>query len=45
LTVEDLDGALRDETPRIGLWLDSSNQSVDETVQAILVRWTDSRVR
>jgi hypothetical protein len=27
---------LREETPRIGLWLDTSDMTVDETVDAIL---------
>lgn len=35
-TVEDLDQGLRDETPRIGLWLDTSDQTVAETVDEIL---------
>jgi predicted kinase len=37
-TVDDLDRALREETPRIGLWLDSSGQTVEETVDEILER-------
>jgi cytidylate kinase len=35
-TPEALDKALREETPRLGLWLDSSTLSVEETVDAIL---------
>ncbi|KNB50787.1 AAA family ATPase [Streptomyces caatingaensis] len=35
-TVEALDRALRSETPRIGLWLDTSDQTPDQTVSAIL---------
>ncbi|QIS13018.1 AAA family ATPase [Nocardia arthritidis] len=35
-SVADLDTGLRDNTPRIGLWLDSSDSTVDETVDAIL---------
>jgi predicted kinase len=35
-TVEELDGGLRAETPRIGLWLDNSGLTVGETVDAIL---------
>jgi predicted kinase len=35
-TVDALDRALREETPRIGLWLDTSEQTSDETVSAIL---------
>ena len=34
----DLDAYLRRETPRIGLWLDTSEQTVDETVEEILTR-------
>jgi chloramphenicol 3-O-phosphotransferase len=33
-----------DATPRIGLWVDSSDQSVDETVDVILERWADAAV-
>ena len=32
----DLDHVLRQETPRIGYWLDSSDLSADQTVDAIL---------
>jgi chloramphenicol 3-O-phosphotransferase len=35
-TVEALDDALRAGTPRIGWWLDSSGQTPEETVNAIL---------
>lgn len=35
-TVEQLDGALRAQTPRIGLWVDSSELTVGETVETIL---------
>jgi predicted kinase len=34
--VEDLDAALRRETPPIGLWIDSSAQTPDETVEHII---------
>ena len=37
-TVADLDSYLRGATPRIGLWLDTSDQSPDETVDEILAR-------
>jgi chloramphenicol 3-O-phosphotransferase len=30
------------ETPRIGLWIDSSDLTVDETVSVILDRWEDA---
>jgi chloramphenicol 3-O-phosphotransferase len=43
-TPEDLDRYLRDETPRIGLWLDTSEQTPDETVDEILVRKEEARV-
>jgi predicted kinase len=33
-----LDHALRTDTPRIGLWLDTSTLTVDETVNAIIER-------
>ena len=33
-----LDEVLRHETPRIGLWIDSSVQTPDETVEEILDR-------
>jgi adenylylsulfate kinase-like enzyme len=35
-TVADFDRVFREQTPRIGFWLDSSTLSVDETVDAIL---------
>jgi len=37
-TPQDLDDALRNETPKIGLWLDTSALSVEETVEAIFAR-------
>ena len=37
-TVEELDRGLREQTPRIGLWLDNSNQTVEQTVDEILRR-------
>jgi predicted kinase len=36
--VIELDAHLRRHTPRIGLWLDTSEQTVDETVDEILAR-------
>lgn len=33
--VKQLDEILRKETPRVGLWLDSSELNVDETVEQI----------
>ncbi|WP_371098409.1 AAA family ATPase [Streptomyces sanglieri] len=35
-TVESLDRVLREETPRVGLWLDTSGQTVEESVDAVL---------
>ncbi|MEU6257737.1 AAA family ATPase [Streptomyces sp. NPDC047043] len=43
-TVADLDGALRASTPRLGLWLDSSELTVGETVEAILAGRERARV-
>jgi len=37
-TVSDLDKVLRQETPRIGMWLDSSDLTPEETVMEILKR-------
>jgi cytidylate kinase len=43
--VEALDAYLRRETPRIGLWLDTSHQSPGQTVGEILARvWTEAAV-
>ena len=35
-TVEQLDRILRDETPRVGHWIDNSDQTPEETVAEIL---------
>jgi chloramphenicol 3-O-phosphotransferase len=44
-TVTMLDDGLRNDTPRLGLWLDTSNQTPEETVQEILDRaWHDAVV-
>ena len=37
-TPTELDRGLREETPRLGLWLDSSDQTPEETTQMILSR-------
>ncbi|MEX2393638.1 MAG: AAA family ATPase [Actinomycetota bacterium] len=37
-TVADLDAFIRGSTPRIGLWLDTSEQKPDQTVDEILSR-------
>lgn len=42
--VINFDRVLRAETPRIGLWLDSSTLTVAETVDAILARLDEARV-
>ena len=44
LSVTDFDRALRDETPRLGLWLDSTSLSVDQTVDQILEHLDLARV-
>ncbi|MET8947622.1 AAA family ATPase [Streptomyces sp. NPDC004542] len=43
-TVAELDAALRAETPRTGLWLDTSALTVSETVDAILAGTERARV-
>jgi hypothetical protein len=44
-TITLLDRGLRDETPRLGLWLDTSRQTPEETVDEILARaWKEARV-
>lgn len=43
-TIAQLDAVLRKETPRIGLWLDTSRQSVEETVAEILSRTEEARI-
>jgi predicted kinase len=40
----DLDRELRANTPRLGLWLDTSNLTVDETVAALLTRLEEAAV-
>jgi chloramphenicol 3-O-phosphotransferase len=44
LTIADLDRGLREETPRIGLWVDSSQMTVAETVDTILARLDEARI-
>ena len=40
-----LDDEIRTKTPRIGLWLDSSDQTAEETVDEIMARaWTEGLV-
>ncbi|SHJ17353.1 Predicted kinase [Clostridium amylolyticum] len=44
-TVAEFDNLFRNETPRIGLWLDSSELTPQETVDAILTRaYTEARI-
>lgn len=43
-TPEGLDQALRDETPHIGLWLDTSDLTVEQTVEAIFAQLDTARV-
>ncbi|CAM4169734.1 AAA family ATPase [Kibdelosporangium persicum] len=44
-TIESLDRGLREDTPRIGLWLDTSDQTPEQTVTEILSRvWTEAAV-
>ncbi|MBM0237656.1 hypothetical protein JNW88_11680 [Micromonospora sp. ATA32] len=43
--VADLDAEFRAGTPRIGLWLDNSDQTPEQTVDEILARaWTEGRI-
>jgi chloramphenicol 3-O-phosphotransferase len=45
-TIDLLDNGLRSETPHLGLWLDTSDQTPDETVNEILQRaWTEAKVQ
>jgi cytidylate kinase len=45
-TIELLDRGLREDTPRIGLWLDTSDQTAEQTVDEILKRaWDEAQVR
>jgi chloramphenicol 3-O-phosphotransferase len=43
-TPEGLDKALREETPHLGLWFDSSNLSLSATVDSILARIDEARI-
>jgi cytidylate kinase len=45
-SVAELDAALRRETPRIGMWLDTSSQTAEQSVDAIIARgFHEGRVR
>jgi chloramphenicol 3-O-phosphotransferase len=43
-TVEALDRSLRTETPRLGLWLDTSELTIAETVEEIVRRSDESEI-
>ena len=43
-TPEELDHGLRFDTPKLGLWLDTSAMTVDETVTAIFAQLDQARV-
>ncbi|MGP3934128.1 AAA family ATPase [Nonomuraea sp. KM88] len=43
-TIAQLDAVLRDETPRLGLWLDTSRQSPEETVNEIISRVREAQI-
>jgi predicted kinase len=43
-TPDDLDAFLRENTPRIGLWLDSSDLTAEQTVDVILARRDEALV-
>ena len=44
-SIRDFDHKVRTETPKIGLWLDSSQQTPDETVEEIISRLPEARIR
>lgn len=44
-SVEELDRGLRNDTPRLGLWLDTSGQTPEEIVAEIVGRRKEARVR
>jgi chloramphenicol 3-O-phosphotransferase len=43
-SIRDFDTKVRAETPRIGLWLDSSQQTPEETVEEIVSRLPEARI-
>jgi predicted kinase len=43
-SIRDFDLKVRTETPHIGLWLDSSQQTPDETVTEIVARLPEARI-
>jgi len=44
LGIAELDRALREDTPHIGLWIDTSEQTVEHTVEEILARLSTDAV-
>jgi hypothetical protein len=44
-SIRDFDHKVRTETPKIGLWLDSSQQTPDETVDEIIRRLPEAGMR
>lgn len=43
-SISDFDHKVRSETPHIGLWLDSSQQTPDETVDELVRRLPEARI-
>ncbi len=43
-SIRDFDHKVRTETPQIGLWLDSSQQTPDETVDEIIARLPEAGI-
>ncbi|TYB60630.1 AAA family ATPase [Nonomuraea sp. PA05] len=43
-TIAQLDASLRHETPRLGLWLDTTRQSAGETVDEIIARAGEAQI-
>jgi chloramphenicol 3-O-phosphotransferase len=43
-TVAALDKALRNDTPRLGLWLDTSTQTPEQTADEVLARLSESMI-
>jgi chloramphenicol 3-O-phosphotransferase len=44
-TIDLLDNSLQNETPHIGLWLDTSDRTPEDTVDEILTRaWTEANI-
>ncbi|MDF2543777.1 MAG: hypothetical protein K0S47_3495 [Herbinix sp.] len=45
-SISELDDLFQRETPRIGLWIDTSNQTPEESIEEILKRvWEEGRVK